>query len=564
MKIRIAVAGDPHDDKQIFGKIDLLIGQIKSRMAKENTDIAIEILLSPVFAGESWLKWNEFHDFEICAFCEKKPENAESVTRVRLITTPIRSMIGDDICDTADILLGVWSEDAAEKQGAVWELFQLAHIKKMPCVWISSKTKETYCLNGAYYGKYSPSYLEDSLLPLPAENLEPLPAPEDTKKAAVFWKRVRSRFLKKYKANTHVFSAEEDILLTEQFSMEPSAKEGEPLRKKLLEKYTAFDASAIRQNEDYHTRLYQRSILPMITMFFVAIASYSDSFIGTAYKLLFGRVVSEAVVNRVGTAATILASFGFLIYAILNYYVYRLSTSERIHRQHRGFTENRFTAELLRVLIHLTPYGLRPDLRKLCHGREKLFMQIAHIDDAVEPAEMRTDPENIRCAMVHLREMLTDQINYHGKNAVQYGAIVKSLEKWGKRILYIGIATVIARELMEFTVLIINSVDKNILVDIKDLIKAFLSFAALFFPAWATYFTTKLELNNYRFNFNNHTAMEEKLKNLCEQIDIVLASDEIPLELSLSLADQTAAILVNEDAERWTYRYMNSKIEKLS
>lgn len=73
--------------------------------------------------------------------------------------SPLRGVIGEALCDQADLLLMVWNEDVLELQGASWELIQMAHQRKTPCLWISSKTGCLYWLQSAYYEAYSPEQL---------------------------------------------------------------------------------------------------------------------------------------------------------------------------------------------------------------------------------------------------------------------------------------------------------------------------------------------------------------------------------------------------------------------
>ncbi len=50
-------------DQHLFGRIDILIGQISGYLCKGNTDEDIEILVSSAYTGRAWVKWSKLHSF---------------------------------------------------------------------------------------------------------------------------------------------------------------------------------------------------------------------------------------------------------------------------------------------------------------------------------------------------------------------------------------------------------------------------------------------------------------------------------------------------------------------
>ena len=557
MKARIALGGSIPDDSRIFGKVDLIIEEIKERLSEKQADVEIQLIVSPAYTGEAWHKWNEAHGFSICACNMKEEEGREQAEYTRTIDTPIKSIISAAMCSEADILLAVWNEDTAELSGASWELIQMAYDKKVPCIWISSKTQKIYCLWESYYKSYSPQYLKEALDPLPDRELTPEQSDARETPLLSFWEKRRRNYLKKHKAENGIHQSVRDSLLDADFKIEDEAAQGEPVRQLLLKKFHEFDEAAIKLNSKFQAMLYQRSILPFITTVFLAVGFYAETLIGKTTAAAFPSIESAAV-----WLGTVLAGVGFLIHAFLNLYVYRLSKSQRISKWQSDFVSNRFIAELLRVLIHFTPYGISLDMRKLCEGKKEIYAQLKHIADGVEPYKQNYDQKSSHYVMKHIKEMLQDQLAYHEASLNRYKSLVNSLDSWGKIVLYIGFFTVLGRGALQF-VLSIFPVEAVNGVDVNGILRSFLNMLALLLPAWAGYFSAKAQQNNFRYNYNNHRRMLERLTKMHGRVDFLLEQEEIPIELSEKIAEELAEIMLKEDTNEWTYQYMNSTIKPL-
>lgn len=68
MKMRIALAGELPVDQQLFGKIDLLVGQISGYQCKDDAAAELQLLVSPSYTGKAWTVWNETHKFPLCSY----------------------------------------------------------------------------------------------------------------------------------------------------------------------------------------------------------------------------------------------------------------------------------------------------------------------------------------------------------------------------------------------------------------------------------------------------------------------------------------------------------------
>lgn len=558
MKLRIGIAGELPADQRIFGKIDLLMEQIVSHLRRNPSDMELQIMVCPSYTGESWLAWNEAHQYPLCAYTI--PNNlghTEQYAQVIRKDTPLRSLLGEAMCNRADIFVIVWNEDVTESSGATWELMRIAYDKKVPCIWISSKSQQIYCLWESYYKVYTPAYLETVCIPMPDGMLQPLTAEEKTGRIFSFWERRRTGYLKKYNANQAVHPSEKDSLMKDSFQLEAEAAAGETIRHILLDKFMVFDGAAITLNSRFQTMLYQRSVLPLLATLFLAVGFYTEPLLG---KILSG--ILPDMSRPIAITASLAASIGFLVYGILNLYVYRLSKSKHIGRWRKGFVFDRYIAELLRVLIHFAPYGVELDLRKLCADNQDIYKNIQHLTDDAEPQEQILDHKTTHHVLRHVTEMLQDQITYHEASIHRYDNIVHSLEKWGKVIFYMGFAVAIGHRGLQFVLTLFpisiwNEMDKI------GIIQSFINMLALLLPAWAGYFSTKVQQNNFRFNLNNHRHMLSKLRAIKERVENALKQEDIPLEVLNIMIGELAELMLLEDTIGWQQQYMESTLKPL-
>ncbi len=559
MKIKIALAGELPPNQEIFSKIDLLIGQIGDYLCRDGAESDIEILISPSYSGKEWLHWSENRDFSVCACClADDPYDTKPYHQILWVDTRLRNLLGEAICRKADALIVTWNENTAELSGATWELIKNAYDRKIPCIWISTKSQQTYCLGDSYYKKYSEEYLYQFCTPLPAEALHP--APIDVKKnwLFTFWEKRRTNYLIKHKADTAVHPILEDNLMKPDFEMEPETSEGEPVRKILLDKFHAFDRAAIQLNANFQTMLYQRSVLPMIATLFLAVGFYAETLLGKTLSLMIPNFKNPIMIT-----AYLLAGIGFFIHGFLNLYVYRLSKSRQIKYLQKEFLNNRHTTEALRILIHFAPYGVDLDLRHFFAKDSQLYRNIRHLTDHVEAKEQHLDQKTASYIFHHIKEMLNDQINYHKSSVLRYENIVSSLEKLGNTIFYIGFGTVLARGILQFILILFLVIEPNNGTDINSILRSFLNMAALLLPAWAGHYSTKLQQNNFSYNLANHRHMLSRLNALYDRIVNAEKQEELSVEMFFAVIDELTETMLVQDTLKWRQQYENSMIKPL-
>lgn len=558
MKMRIALAGELPADQQLFGKIDLLVGQISGYLCQDSVDADLQIIVSPSYTGKSWMEWNETHKFPLCVFQVGDSDAGmglcEQIVRK---DTSLRNLLGEAICDKADALIVVWNEDVVELSGATWELMRTAYDRKAPCIWISTKSQQIYCLWESYYKKYTPQYLSAMSEPLQGEELRPSVLEDKKGRLIAFWEKCRIKYLKKHKADTAVYPSEGDYLLKPDFKMETESSAGEAVRRILVDKFELFDAAAIELNSRFQTMLYQRSILPFIATIFLAVGFYVETLLG---KTISG--IIPQIASGITLLAGLLAGVGFLIHGCLNLYAFRMSKNTSIYQWQKDFVYDRYVAEILRVLIHFAPYGVGLNLRKLCYKDSKMYMMIKHLADDVEPAEQTLDRKVVLSILQHMKEMLGDQLAYHELSRNRYKSIVEALEKWGGRIFYLGFGMVLGRGLLQFG-LSLFPLNEMYGMDMNSIVRSFLNMLALLLPAWAGYFSTKAQQNSFSYNLKNHENMLTKLGAMRERVTHALEQEELPLEVFDILIKEFAELMLVEDTIGWQNQYMNLSMKPL-
>lgn len=564
MKVRIALGGELIADQSLYAKINMLMGQITGHLCKNIINGEIQMLVSPCYTGNEWLRWNETQEFSLCTLnMQNSFEYVEKSSQVIRKETGLRSLIGELMCDKADMLLIAWSEDVAELSGATWELIRLAYDRKIPCIWISTKSKKVYCLWDSYYVNYSPRYLEAVIEPLHEEDIQPMISHVDNERFLSFWEKKRFKYLKKYKADCAVHPSKEDVLLKPEYTMANEVSGGEKIRQILLDKYQKFDSAAIDSNSKFQAMIYLRSILPLIATIFLAVGFYVETLFGTTTSFLVPEWQHAATIITL-----IIAGLGFLVHGAINLYTYRLSRNQQILQWQHDFTNNRYIAEMLRILIHFLPYGVSLNIGKLCGENNRLYTYIKHLIDDAEPEEQNINQKNLHDMLQHTKELLDDQITYHQSSEQRYEKIVSSLDKWGKRIMYIGLAVVIGRGVLQFALVLlktIQEVNNTELINptIISIARSFLNMLALLLPAWAGYFTTKVQQNNFRYNLNNHQQMISRLNMIREKVVRVMKLDDIPMEVVNTMILELEETMMLQDSLEWYHQYMNSSVKPL-
>ncbi|MCR4656893.1 MAG: hypothetical protein K5770_11780 [Lachnospiraceae bacterium] len=553
-KFRIALVGDYRDKPEINHKIKLVLSELKAHCADDQT--VSEFIVSPMYTGEEFIKWAEDSKTPFCVYSTKTQsknhnELNEGASEIYVEDTAFRSLIGEAVCNRIDAALTVWDEDVYELKGATWEFMSLAYNRKVPCIWISSKTFRVYCILNSYYEPYSSEKLSEMLTPL-KDGPEIESAPEKPKRAVKYCMHLRKKYLAKHKRASAGIEYIEDPVMKEDFEPEPEAIEGEFARKKLLSMFNGFDTAAVSYNEYFQSIVYMRSILPFIATVLISVGFYANGLFGRIFAI-FAPDYGKGILAVTSWAAGV----GFILHAIVNLIVFNLSKSEGIERIRRGYIDNRFIAELLRILIHFSPYGISLDLNRFCAGDKKLACYIKHSLDDDKRRVYNIDQGSMRMAIRHIIELIDEQVSYHKISAARFKSISDSLSKWWKILFKTGFAVTILRGVFQG---VLNYMDMG---EYEGLYSTFANAVAFLVPAWAAYFSSKSTQNNYVYNYNNHELMISKLSVIRNRLDLLLKREQIPMEIVEVVISELSEIMLLEDTSQWRRQYMNTVIKPL-
>ena len=548
MAFQLAVSGLLPDDRQILHSIKEQFAFIQTHLPAGQ---GIQLLVSPSYTGREWISLLDVPEKDIFCFCKREdPQDYPACGSVLWQDTPLRSVLGEAMCDRADLVLAVWDEDVTQAAGASWEMIQLAHKEGTPCLWISAKSGAAYWSHESYYDPLSPAGLEKLCASHQTAAPEPVPDTEKSIPLLSLGAALRRRFLNKYRALQPQTAPEEDRILQDDFSLEAEGAGSEAVRRRILERYQRFDSAAINLNTQYQAIIYWRAILPFVASAFLAVGFYAEPLL--------------SVTGMGSTSRAILAGTGFLIHGLLNLYVYFLSRNEGVREKHRAFLQNRCVAEILRLLIHLVPYGIYTDLRVMCGGSESLRAGIQSLTLDGEPVNMRLDGHSAGKALEHIHEMLADQIAYHNASAARFRRILDRMDKWYKVIFGAGFGVVLLRALLQFYVCISPLTGTINNADLNSFVRSAANMVALMLPAWASYFSSKISLCNFRFTYDNHVRMSQRLGQILAQVDTLRQMGaSVPIDVLNSLSEQLAQAMIVEDTMTWERKLQSATVTQL-
>ncbi len=551
MAFQLAVGGRLPEAGPVLDAVRGRLGDILAWLEPASGGPGVQFLMSPAYTDERWASLPGVDREDVFCFCKRDdPDWSARCGKTLWEDTPLRGVLGEAMCDRADLVLAVWDEDVTEISGATWELIQLAHKERTPCLWLSARTGAAYWSKESYYEPLSDEGLKKLCTAHKARAPEPALAEGRRDPLLALGARLRRRFLRKYDALKPETAPEEDHILQDGFSLEEERAGSERVRRGILARYSRFDSAAISLNGEYQAVLYWRAILPFVASAFLAVGFYAEPLL--------------SVTGMGSTPRAVLAGTGFLIHGLLNLYVYFLSRNGSIQRKHQAFLQNRYIAEVLRVLVHLVPYGVYADLRDVCGGSEELRAGLQEMTLADEPDVQRLDGRTAHMALVHIHEMLADQIAYHKAAAARLQRVLDQLDKLYQLIFKLGFALVILRGFLQFYVCVSPITGKIGAADLNSFIRSAANMIALMVPAWAAYFSSKISLCNFRFDYDSHVRTEDSLDDLLAQVDTLLAmEDAVPVDVMNNLSEELVRSMIVEDALAWERKYQSATVTQL-
>ena len=539
---RLALAGSVPPNGRFAERIDETVRQLRAFLSPSGgDDDELRLLVSSAYTGTGWLDWVRRSGCEVggCGSGEESEWDALCGEFVR-IHTPLRYLIGSAVCNTADLLLVLWNEDVTERGGATWELMQLALRKKTPFLWISTRNGAAYWPEDTCYEPYRREKLR-RLCELYG-SVSTQPSQSEEKAPLLFLgRRLRARYMRRHRARLEGGPAAQDRMLLDE-PVFAGENEREAVRLGLLERFRAFDSSAIELNERYQAVLYCCAVLPFFTSLLLALGFYTE----TVFGFLLPRV-SWLVWST-------LAVLGFLAHGLLTLYLFRVQRSAAVLSWQNGFLRNRSIAELLRVLIHFAPFSIDLDLRRLSGGDRETFITIRRIADVARRGVRQVERGDMDEALSYLMELLDDQLAYHRASERRYAGIVDALERGLRRASLTASAVLIVRSFLQGGLIMIQL--SGTPLPEKPFLSALANMTAMLLPAWAAYFSSKLTVCSFQYNRDNDQRMCRRLGEIRGRLEALRKlRRDIPLEALQEFGENLAEIMLVQDTFHWAQRY---------
>ena len=483
---RIAMAGVCPANTQFQQTLRDLLTQIIRSVQASHKNADIFFVESPYYTDPSMLELISETGFPVKSITSPALDIPGS-DQMLCLHTNHPDFIGENLCADVDMVIAAWDESPDAMDGAILDLLRMARRRKLPCIWVSERTGKVFWPEETLFMPFSEDKLDRYLQTAAVPVLDP--ASHDYGKEIPFLgigMRLQSVFLKKYKAAASKVNPVEDYMLRPDYRLPDAYRNKEPLRKRIIEQFSIFDQAAIALNNKYQAVVYWQAILPFIITCFLAVGFYTET--------IFGAMSIQSTLLKV------LAGIGFLMNAYLNLYKYRLDRSKTVRHWRTTFAEYRGTAELLRVLAHFIPFGLSLDLLYLCGDDPAVYRTVREIISDTEPGRTEVGQNTAKEILLHLKEMVDDQLSYHKVSEQRYAGVVRSLSKWSQYTFFVGFIFVFLRAVFNF-VTILHPVSSAALgyTTIRTFSSTFANMLAMLLPAWAAYFSSKLSQCNYFF-----------------------------------------------------------------
>lgn len=413
------------------------------------------------------------------------------------------SLTAEYVVNKSDAVFILWDGVKSLQEGVLWTVLQLCKQHQIPYYLINTaKPEEVSFSADAYYVPYSLERVQEYVAQLydyeeVSEENTPIPL-------SGLWLKLYNRFMQKYKLKVRNIPYVEDRLLDEDYF--PQGHPNAENHKMLTTYFNYYDQKATEAAVMYRASIYFRSILPFLTTIFIAIGFYAETVLGflVGKPALFGMNVW-----------TMIAGIGFLIHALLNLYSGQTARNPGVQRLRKDFVEARFIAEHLRIAIHGEVHGISVDSIRMNHSaiEQHVYAKLHHIIRQQKPADYVQTKGEMKQAMLDFNTLIADQLVYHENTIRRYELITKRLRKLAATLSGIGVTIVILRGILQF-IIPFAAMSGNLSAEwhgikVESFMKSFANMLALVLPAWASYFSTKLNMNSYAWQQNN----SQKMKN---------------------------------------------------
>lgn len=455
------------------------------------------------------------------------------------------NIIAEYVVNKSDAMFLVWDGKQNFREGILWTILQFCKQKNIPYYLLNTeKLDEVSFSSDSYFVPYSRERVADYVASLydykeTSEKDEPITL-------SGLWLALHNRFMNKYKLKAKNIPYMEDKLLSDSYF--PDGEENRQNHAMLTEYFSYYDQKAIKASTMYRASIYFRSVLPIIATFFIAIGFYAETvltfILGEPFRL-FGL-----------SCWVVLAGIGFLIHAILNRYAAKTAQNPRVTRLRKDFVEARFIAEYLRVAIHSEIYGISVSNISMKDSLvdKNVLAKLHHIIRQQKPVSYVQTKDVMDEVIVNLEALIADQKSYHESCISRYELITQRLNKLANIFYMAGFSIVIGRGFLQFLVPYVSSglnLDQLIHgIKIKSFISSFANMLALVMPAWASYFSTKLNMNSYAWLKNNSVKMKAGFESVETKLSGIKERENNSYQVICDIANDIM-YLTKEDYTGW-------------
>ncbi len=351
------------------------------------------------------------------------------------------------------------------------------------------------------------------------------------------WEKVYNRYMNKYKAHAKQIPYVEDFALNENYINDDTDTKRKINHQKLVAQFNFYDERSNEISKKYRESIYFRSILPFISTVFLAVGFYVETVLGIL-PYAFGITANFFMV---------VAGVGFLLHAMINVYAYLMSKDRGVEDSQSEFLKNRYIAEFLRVIVHFQPFGIPVSYD--CVKDNAFKTEVRRILRMLAPYDYSFCKSDAKKIVDHSILMLSDQITYHTNTKARLELVVKGLKTFYGRIFWIGFGFVVLRGLLQFAMPFLSSFlqfEINNGIKWVSYIRSFSNMLALFLPAWAVYFSSKLALNNFDGLYRHSDIAVKNLVLLKNKAESLLNDENISYEVLVAFSEDIVATQIGE------------------
>lgn len=454
------------------------------------------------------------------------------------------NIVAEYLVNKSDAVFLLWDGKQNFQEGILWTVQQFCKQNKVPYYLVNTAKPDDISFSfDSYYVPYSSDNVGKYVAELydykeKAAGNEPIPL-------SGLWVAFHDRFIRKYKLKAKNVPYVEDKLL----SGTCLGEDNRNLKnyRLLTEYFSHYDKKAIEASGMYRASIYFRSILPMLTTIFIAVGFYAE----TVLTFLVGEYPLLGM-----NCWVVLAGVGFLIHALLNRYAGKVAQNPRVERLRKDFVEARFIAEYLRVVIHSEIYGIQVSsvFMKNSLVEKRILAKLRSILRQQEPVSCIQDKQVMAEAIAHFDALIADQKAYHENCIHRYELITDRLNKMANVLYMTGFIIVVGRGFLQFAIPFVAS-GLNLSgavhgVKLESFIKSFANMLALVMPAWASYFSTKLSMNNYAWLTNNSRKMKAGFEAIQAKLNGIRQQEKNSYQIISDIADDIME-LTREDYTGW-------------